>query len=461
MFDLRRWTICKVLAVFLCLIFVMEAHALAAQQAAAAAEQQRAQFNASRAAYFGGNYQEAKGSLEKLIGELENLQGLDTFKGETYLLAGATYEKLDQLGMSVKYYCRAKKILGEGKTIEGLDLKKLKYYKADCEAIAAILDLGVSGQSDELVARYNQAKIGYFAGAYEASKAVLESLITSLGAIDGRDTFKGQVYLLAGAVYEVLNFRELAIKYYCRAKAILGEGMTIEGLKLEKLKWYKEPCGGAAVAGSAARTVGRRKSWFGSVFGVILGLAIIGGVVWYLFFSKNAPLGKKGTYTKITFRLDVTYRGFNSTGHRSFKIGNEVKNDEDFIYTQGISSDEPCASSTKVETYSYTYTVTGTSVPMRQEWTNWDYLNFGPGENWKKLCGDYTISIESYEYEGGKDPGSPSATGLEQLQMNSSSDCVEVTQRIHNCAMDATVTFSAPSGVRGVSAASVSVAKKR
>ncbi len=190
-----------------------------------------------------------------------------------------------------------KNILGEGKTIEGLDLKKLKYYRADCAAIAAILETGVGAESDELVARYNQAKIGYFAGAYEASKAVAESLITSLGAIDGRDTFKGQVFLLSGAIYEILDFKELAIKYYCRAKAVLGEGTTIEGLKLDALKWYKETCGGAAVAGAAVRTAGRKKSWVGGLIGTLLGLALVGGVVWYLFFSKNAPLGKKGKYT--------------------------------------------------------------------------------------------------------------------------------------------------------------------
>ncbi len=461
MFDLRRWTVCKALAVILCIFFVMEAHALAAQQTAAVAEQQQAQFNAARDAYFSGSYEGARAGLDKLIADLEKIDGQDTFKGETYLLAGATYEKLDQLGSSVKYYCRAKKILGEGKTIEGLDLKKLRYYKADCAAIAAVLEGGAAAGSDDLVAQYNQAKIGYFAGAYEAAKAVAESLITSLGAIDGRDTFKGQVYLLAGAIYEVLEFRELAIKYYCRAKAVLGEGTTIEGLKLDDLKWYKEPCGGAAVAGAAARTAGRKKSWFGGLVGTLLGLALVGGIVWYLFFSKNAPLGKKGKYKSITFRLNVTYRGFNSTGHRTFKIGGETKNDEDFIYPQDINSDLACSQATKVETYSYTYTITGDSVAMNQAWTNWDYLNFGPGENWKKLCADYTIDIDSYEYEDGKDPGEPSASGLEQLQMSSSSDCVEVTERVHNCSMDATITFSAPSSVRGVSAATVEKVVKR
>jgi len=304
--DLRRWTSCKFLAVLLSLFFIMEMHVLYAQQQTAQADQQDGFFKSAREAYFAGNYEGAKTILEKLIGDLETTEGRDTFKGETYLLAGATYEKLDSLGLSVKYYCRARTILGEGKSIEGLNLKTLKYYNCNCAAIEAVL-LEMGGQTDELVIAFNQARIGYFAGAYEAAKVTLESLITSLGAIDGRDTFKGQVYLLAGAVYEILEFRELAVKYYCRAKAVLGEGVTIEGLNLKDLRFYKEPCGAAAVAGTAVKTTGRKRSWFGGLVGTLLGLAIIGGLVWYLFFSKNAPLGKKGKYKSITFRLDVTY----------------------------------------------------------------------------------------------------------------------------------------------------------
>ncbi len=463
MFDLRRWMVCRILAVFLCAFFVMEAHMLYAQQGAALAEQQAALFKTAREAYFAGNFREAKNVLDRLIGDLATIDGRDSFKGETYLLAGATYEKLDDLGLSVKYYCRAKAVLGEGRTIEGLELKDLRYYQADCAAIGAILEAGLGRESDDLVARYNQAKIGYFAGAYEASRAVLESLITSLGAIDGRDTFKGQVYLLAGAVYEVLKFKELAVKYYCRAKAILGEGVTIEGLKLDDLKYYGEKCGGAAVAGTAVRTAGRKKSWFGGLFGALLGLALVGGLVWYLFFSKNAPLGKKGKYTSITFRVDVKYRGFNSTGHRKFMIGSEVKNNENFLYPQFINSDTACSAATKEENYSYSYTLTGDSVVMKQDWINWDYVSLPPGGAWKKLCAEYTVTIDRYEYESGRDPGKPSAEGLENLQLASIDQCTARTARIHDCSMTATITFRAPtsaSAVRAVSSTFVEMVHK-
>lgn len=458
MFNLRRWTICKFLAVFLCVFFLMEAHALYAQQSAAQTDQWAAAYKNAKEAYLASNFVSARTTLEKLIEDFSTVEGQDTLKGQVYLLSGATYEKLDQLGLSVKYYCEAKAILGEGKTIEGLALRDLKYYKADCAAIGAILRAGLGDETDELVAKYNQAKIGYFAGAYEATRATLESLITSLGAIDGRDTFKGQVYLLAGANYEIMKFKELAVKYYCRAKAILGEGTTIEGLELNNLKYYKEPCGGAAVAARAETgSAPRRKSFFGSLFGTLLGLALVGGIVWYLFFSKNAPLGKKGKYTSISFRLDVKYRGFNSQGHRKLMIGSEVKNDEDFNYPQNISGEVPCTSATKEENYSYTYQLTGDSVVMSQDWVNWDYLNFGAGENWKKICADYTITIDKYEYEGGRDPGEPNATGLDELKVSSVAQCTAKSSRVHDCFKTATITFSAPAaGVkfRGVSATS-------
>ncbi|MCX6566451.1 MAG: hypothetical protein NTW38_08545 [Candidatus Aminicenantes bacterium] len=462
MFDLRRWMVCRILAVFLCAFFVMEAHMLYAQQSAVLTEQQTAQFNTAREAYFAENYAVAKTVLEKLIEDLAKIDGRDKFKGETYLLAGATYEKLDLLGSSVKYYCRAKAILGEGKTIEGLELKELRYYRADCAAIGAILEGGLGQESDELVAQYNQAKVGYFSGAYEPSRAVLESLITSLGAIDGRDTFKGQVYLLAGAVYEVLKFKELAVKYYCRAKAILGEWMTIEGLKLNDLKYYKENCRGTAVAGAAVKTAGRKRSWFGAVLGAVLGLGILGVAVWYLFFSKNAPLGKKGKYTSITFMINIKYSGFNSSGHRIFTIGNQVKNGEDFYYPEFISNDTACIAATKSESYSYWYTLSGNSVVMKQDWLDWDYVNASGGAM-KKLCAEYTVLNISYEYEGGSDPGTPSAEGLENLQLLSFDQCTAKSARVHDCSLSATITFKAPkraSAARDVSSAFVEMNHK-
>jgi len=138
-------------------------------------------------------------------------------------------------------------------------------------------------------------------------------------------------------------------------------------------------------------------------------------------------------------------------------ICGEVKNDEDFTYPQNISSDVPCTDASKEENYSFAYQLNGDSVVMNQDWVNWDYFSFGTGENWKKICADYTITIDKYEYDGGRDPGTPGAEGLEQLKVGSTAQCTAKSLRVHDCFKTATITFKAPaSGVRfrGVTATS-------
>jgi len=304
MFSLKKWTLCKVLAVILCLIIAGEAHYALSQQGQGSgqADPLETQFNTARTAYLAGDFEAAKTVLEKLIADLEGVEGRDTFKGTTYLLAGATYEQLKFRELAIKYDCKAKAILGAGKTIEGIDLKTLKYYDADCGGV-------IAGQVGVLEIQFNDARAAYFAGNFEVAKTLLEKLIADLGVIEGQDTFKGTTYLLAGATYEKLKFRELAIKYYCKAKAILGAGKTIEGLDLKKLKYYTADCAAAIAGAVAAAPKGR--SFFGSVFGILLSVAILGCVVWYLFFSKNAPFKKKATTTTTTFKSSC----FSTTWH--------------------------------------------------------------------------------------------------------------------------------------------------
>jgi hypothetical protein len=138
MFSMKKWTSCKFLAVFLSVFFVMEAHTLAAQQNAAQEEQWAAQFKLAKEAYFGADFENAKTILEKLISDLGPVQGRDTFKGQVFLLTGATYEMLKFKELSIKFFCRAKAILGENNTSEGLELKKFKYYKENCAGAGVI-----------------------------------------------------------------------------------------------------------------------------------------------------------------------------------------------------------------------------------------------------------------------------------------------------------------------------------
>ncbi len=127
--SIKKWTLCKALAIVLSLLIAGEASLLMAAQGSQQDPLETA-FNQGREAYFAEKYEEAKNILEKLVSDLAAIEGRDSFKGTTYLLMGATYEQLKLKELAIKYFCRAKAILGEGRTIEGLDLKKLKYYTA-------------------------------------------------------------------------------------------------------------------------------------------------------------------------------------------------------------------------------------------------------------------------------------------------------------------------------------------
>jgi tetratricopeptide (TPR) repeat protein len=173
-----------------------------------------------------------------------------------------------------------------------------------CVLIAAEAQWALAGQAqqaDPLTAQFNAAKAEYFAGKYEDAKIILEKLIAELGRIDGYDTLKGSTYLLAGATYEKLKLKEPSVKYYCRAKEILGQDKTFEGLDLRTLKWYKEICPGAAgiIAPESAAPRPRRSG--GGFIWTIIGLGVIAGLIWYLFFSKNAPFKKAEEEAVTTF----------------------------------------------------------------------------------------------------------------------------------------------------------------
>ncbi len=182
-----------------------------------------------------------------------------------------------------------------------------------CKILAVVLSILIAGQAHFVLAGRNQeetqaakdqaavleeqfenAKNLYFAEKYEEAKVELEKIMNAFASLEGYELLKGRTYLLLGASYEKLKYKELAIKYYCRAKEILGVGKTIEGLELKKLKYYKADC--AAMTG---RATGRRSgSFIGKALGTLLFIGALGGLVWYLFFSPNAPFKKKSeTYT--------------------------------------------------------------------------------------------------------------------------------------------------------------------
>jgi tetratricopeptide (TPR) repeat protein len=344
-----------------------------------------------------------------------------------------------------KNYEKAKEFLGENEAeVEGISFSGLIVYD---EVFGLQTE---QGEEDVLTTQFESAKKAFFNEDYEGAKEILEKLEKDLASVEGRYSLKGETFLLMGATYEKLKYRELAIKYYCKAKEILGEGKTIEGLELEELKYYKEAC--KRITGAVAGKEVKKKSALGKILGIFIFLAALGGIIWYLFFSKNAPLKKKeekkepGKYTSITIQIDVTYSGLNSKGRRKLWIDGNKKLDERFIYPQKADENSTCDDATKKESYSYTVTINTTTMNIKQQYINWDYHSFkSPGTNYKILCTNWSLSIVKYEYEAGKaDPGTPVPTGLDQLSMDIDNDCVQKSLRVHDCTTEATITFKAP-----------------
>ena len=119
-----------------------------------------------------------------------------------------------------------------------------------CRGFAVFLVLLLACQSEFSLAqsdgtradRFASARASYLAGDYAAARAVLEALLPGLEETGISDTEKGEVYLFLGAALEKLKEKELAVANFCRARALLGEGIGCEGLDIGALQFYQEPC---------------------------------------------------------------------------------------------------------------------------------------------------------------------------------------------------------------------------
>jgi len=130
---------------------------------------------------------------------------------------------------------------------------------------------------------------------YKNAKRLLEKLIIKLDEVEGLIMFKGETYLLIGAVYEKLKKKAYAVSYFCKAKKILGyEKTSNENIKFKDLKYYKRNCNA-----SVYPKIGKKKHR--SFLGTLLGLALLGGLVWYLFINKNSPLKKDDEEEKTDY----------------------------------------------------------------------------------------------------------------------------------------------------------------
>jgi len=435
--EIKGYSICKFLAIVLSILIAGQIHfAFSAQE-----ETPEAKFKAAVAEYANGNYGSARTILTGLTQAVEENEQNKIFLGNTYLLLGASEEMLKENEAASAHYLKAKELLAEREAvIEGLSFSSLDIY------LGVFATQQSRDEAAALNAQFEEAKKKFFAEDYEGALLDLEKLISTFAALEGWEILKGETYLLLGATYEKLKYKELSVKYYCKAKEILGVGKTIAGLELKKLKYYKEEC--RPVAG---QTGAKKGSFLGKALGFLLAAGVIGGVVWYLFFSPNAPLKPKGAYTSITVKVDVTFKGLNSKTWHTLDLNGVNQLSEHVIYSQSVANpglcnaDTECPTATSTQSYSYTIETDGKSLDVIQKYIDWEFYSMGGGVSCKILCASYNFSIVSYKWESGKkDPGSPSIEGTDQLQLSITDDCIETSLYIHTCTTTAHLTFKAP-----------------
>jgi hypothetical protein len=277
----REWAVCKVLAVILCVVICMEAPVVLSGQE----QSQLDKFASAKMDFVSGRNAAAKQKLEEII-KATDVSKAETrdFLGQAYALLGASCESLGLLESAKKHYRTAADLLaGQKPAVPGVSFSGLTVFDG-------MFGAGGQKKRDPLTESFIKGRDAYFNRRYEEARSVLEKLIKDLSAVSGRDSLRGQTYLVAGAAYEKLELKGTAIQYYCEAKTILGTGKTIPGLTLKELLYYGEKCPGeSGVFAGPQVEAGRRSPTIGGVLRTLFYVAMLGGVIWFLFFSKNAP----------------------------------------------------------------------------------------------------------------------------------------------------------------------------
>jgi len=153
-----------------------------------------------------------------------------------------------------------------------------------------------------------------------------------------------------------------------------------------------------------------------------------------------------GNYTGITVRINVNYKGLNSTGIRKLTLAGNVALNENYTIAGTATMNSTCEESILDKSYSFDVTITTTTLKAVSEFINWDYTKFKKtGTNVKMLCTEWSGSIVSYTFESGKDdPGSPVISGFDLLNgLDIETHCV-ADGRQHDCRLEVDLTFSSP-----------------
>jgi len=281
MLSSRERAVCKVLAVVLSVLICVEAPVVLSGQE----QSQLDKFASAKMDFVSGRNAAAKQKVEEIIKATDESKAeTRDFLGQAYALLGASCEFLGLSESAKKHYRKAAELLGGQKpAVPGVSFSGLTVFDGM---------FGAGGQKtrDPLTESFIKGRDAYFGRRYEEARSILEKLIKDLSAVSGRDSLRGQTFLVAGAVCEKLELKGTAIQYYCEAKAILGTGKTIPGLTLKELLYYDEKCPGeGGVFAGPQVEVGRGSPTIGRILRTLFYVAMLGGVIWFLFFSKNAP----------------------------------------------------------------------------------------------------------------------------------------------------------------------------
>jgi len=285
MLSSREWAVCKVLAVVLSVLICMEAPVILSGQD----QSQLDKFASAKMDFVSGRNAAAKQKVEEIIKAMDERKAeTRDFLGQAYALLGASCESLGLVESAKKHYQKASEILaGQKPAVPGVSFSGLAVFDGM---------FGAGGQKtrDPLTGSFIKGRDAYFGRRYEEARSILEKLIKDLSVVSSRDSLRGQTFLVAGATCEKLELKGTAIQYYCEAKTILGTGKTIPGLTLKELLYYDEKCPGegGVIAGPQVE-VGRGSPAIGRILRTLLYVAMLGGTIWFLFFSKNAPFKSK------------------------------------------------------------------------------------------------------------------------------------------------------------------------
>ena len=344
-----------------------------------------------------------------------------------------------------------------------------------CKLLAIVLSILIAGQihfafsaqEETPEAKFKAAAAEYAKGNYSSARTILTGLTQAVEVNEQNKIFLGSAYLLLGASEEMLKENEAASAHYLKAKEFLGEReAVIEGLNFSDLNIYhsvfsaksaQDKAAAPKTQAVAAQPGAKKRSFLGKALGIVLIVGALGGLVWYLFFSPNAPLKSKGKggYTGVTVQVDVSFRGRNTykATHVVILNGqekiNQIWGDPEPInyYDGGSCGSEYCDRDTTANSYSWTIDTDGKSLEIVLKYLDWTYWSLCGYDCCKLLCSDWTFTIIDYKWESGKkDPGSPGLEGYDVLATTQGDVCSHIDQWIDQCTTKAVLTFKAPAG---------------